>query len=119
MQTKYYNDNTKQEEWRCRYYSKAYACSSGTGAPSRHLKEFYEILKESVRDVTVKNIQKSIEDAFTQAEANPQKRRRLDSDEVSQDKLETLWVRCLVSCNLAFNIVYNPEFRAFITYLNS
>ena len=28
-------------------------------------------------------------------------------------------MRCLVSYNLAFNIVCNPEFRAFILYLNS
>jgi hypothetical protein len=25
----------------------------------------------------------------------------------------------VVSCNLAFNIVFNPEFRAFIMYFNS
>ena len=57
--------------------------------------------------------------AFTTAAANPYKRRRLDTEEVSQDQLESLWVRCLVSCNLAFNIIANPEFRAFILYLNS
>jgi hAT family C-terminal dimerisation region/BED zinc finger len=119
MQTKYYNEATKSEEWRCRYCVKVYACSGGTTAPARHLEDFHEIPKDSARDVTVKNIQRSIGDAFAQAAANPQKRRRLDTDEVSQDRLESLWIRCLVSCNLAFNIVTNPEFRAFIMYLNS
>ena len=37
-----------------------------------------------------KNIQKSLQAAFAQADANPQKRRRLDTEEVSQDKLESL-----------------------------
>jgi hypothetical protein len=60
-----------------------------------------------------------METAITHVEANPYKRRRLDAKEVSQDELETLWVRCLVSCNLSFNIVANPEFRAFVLYLNS
>ena len=119
MQTKYYNEITNVEEWRCRYCSKVYALSGGTGAPGRHLEDYHEISKESPRDTAVKNIQKSLSDAFAQAEAHPQKRRRLDTETVSQDKLETLWIRCLVSCNLAFNIVTNTEFRAFILYLNA
>jgi hypothetical protein len=119
MQTIYYNESSGLEEWRCRYCSKTYLCSGGTGIASKHLEEFHDIPKESSRDTTVKNIQKSLQAAFAYTEANPQKRRRLDTEEVSQDKLESLWVRCVVSCNLAFNIVSNPEFRAFILYLNS
>ena len=119
MQTKYYNEVTKLEEWRCRYYTKTYLTSGSTSGPGNHLEDFHEIPRDSPRDTVVKNIQRSLKSAFATAAANPQKRRRLDTDEVSQDKLESLWVRCLVSCNLAFNIVSNPEFRAFILYLNS
>ncbi len=56
MQTKYYNEATKLEEWRCRYCTKSYYTSGGTTVLRRHLEEFYEILRESLRDVTVKNI---------------------------------------------------------------
>ena len=62
---------------------KSYHTLGGTVVLRRHLEEFYEILRESLRDVTVKNIQRSLQDAFAQAEANPQKRRRLDTEEVS------------------------------------
>jgi hypothetical protein len=57
--------------------------------------------------------------AIQYTEANPQKHRRLDTEEVLQDKLETFWIHCLVFCNLAFNIVINTEFRAFIMYFNA
>ena len=64
------------------------------------------------------NIQKSMEQALATAEANPTKRRRLNTDTIKQDKLEALWVRAIVSCNLSFRLVENVEFRAFIKYLN-
>jgi hypothetical protein len=38
---------------------------------------------------------------------------------MSQDKLKSLWIHCVVSCNLAFNLVTNTKFRVFILYLNS
>ena len=119
MQTKYYNEITGLEEWRCRYCSTTYLTSGSTSGPSGHLQMAHELLRDAPRDAQATNIQRSLQEAFARAEANPQKRRRLDTDEVSQDKLESLWVRCIVSCNLAFNIVSNPEFRAFILYLNS
>ena len=90
IQTKYHNENTNVEEWRCRYCTKVYALSGGTGAPGRHLEEYYNIPRESPRDIAVKNIQKSLAEAFAQAEAHPQKRRRIDMETVSQDKLESL-----------------------------
>jgi hypothetical protein len=38
---------------------------------------------------------------------------------MSQDKLKSLWIHYVVSCNLAFNLVANTKFRVFILYLNS
>jgi len=49
----------------------------------KHLEEYYNILKELLQDIAVKNIQRTIEAAFSYAVANPQKRRRLDIEEVS------------------------------------
>jgi len=60
-----------------------------------------------------------MEVAIAHAAANPYKRRRVNIEDISQDYLKSLWIRCLVSCHLAFNIVTNPEFRAFILYLNA
>ena len=57
---------------------------------AKHLMDTHELPKESPRDTMAKNIQKSLQATFTQANANPQKRRRLDTKEVSQDRLETL-----------------------------
>jgi hypothetical protein len=57
---------------------------------AKHLIDTHELLKESPRDIMAKNIQKSLQAIFAQANANPQKRQRLDTKEVSQDRLETL-----------------------------
>jgi hAT family C-terminal dimerisation region len=119
MQTKYYNPITGVEEWRCRYCSATYATSGSTSGPQGHLEGKHDIPRNSVRSIQAKNIQQSLEVGFAIAAANPHKRRRLDTEEISQDKLESLWIRCVVSCNLAFNLVVNTEFRAFILYLNS
>ena len=119
MQTKYYNESSGLEEWRCGYCSKTYLTSRSTSGPVGHLKVDHEILKDSQRSTKAQNIQKSLKEAYAQAAANPQKRRRIDTEKVEQDKLEALWVRCLVSCNLSFNMVNNTEFYAFISYLNS
>lgn len=118
MQMKYYNRHTGLEEWRCAYCEKSYLTSGSTSGPARHLIDFHSIPDGSSRGVKVMNIQKSMEQAFAVAEANPAKRRRLDTDTIEQDKLEALWVRTIVSCNLSFRLVENPEFRAFINYLN-
>ena len=118
MQTKYYNIYSKLKEWRCAYCHKTYLTSGSTSAPKAHLIDFHQIPDGSARGVKVMNIQKSMEQALATAEANPTKRRRLDTDTIEQDKLEALWVRAIVSCNLSFRLVENVEFRAFIKYLN-
>ncbi len=90
IQTIYYNESSGLEEWQCQYCSKTYLCSGGTGITSKYLEEFYDISKESSRDTTVKNIQKSLQAAFAYTKANLQKQQRLDTEEVLQDKLESL-----------------------------
>ncbi len=65
IQTKYHNENTNVEEWRCQYCTKVYALSGRTGAPGRHLEEYHNIPWKSPRDIAVKNIQKSLAEAFT------------------------------------------------------
>src|SRR6266536_5282006 len=118
IQTKYYNIYSNLEEWRCAYCHKTYLTSRSTSAPKAHLIDFYMIPDGSARGVKAMNIQKSIEQALAIVEANPTKRRRLDVDTIKQDKLEALWVRAIVSCNLYFRLVENFEFRAFIKYFN-
>ncbi len=114
MQKKYYNEVTRVEEWRCWYCSKAYAVSGSTSGPAGHLMVQHKILRDSKREVKAQNIQRSMEQVLAQVAANPQKRRRLDTEEVKQDELEALWVRVVVSCNLSLRLVENPEFRVFI-----
>ncbi len=71
MQTKYYNEMTRLEEWRCRYYSKTYLTLGSTSGPAAHLEEYHQIPKDSKRNIKALNVQKSLQQAFTQAEANP------------------------------------------------
>jgi hypothetical protein len=52
---------------------KVYALSGGTRAPGRHLEEYHDIPRESPRDIAVRNIQESMEDAIAYTEANPQR----------------------------------------------
>jgi hypothetical protein len=119
MYTLYYNDDG-EEVWRCRYCANAklYKISGSTSGPSGHLTDYHGIPGGSARDVQAKNVQRSLEQGFATARANPQKRRRPDTETIEQDRLEALWVRCVVSCNLSFRLVANTEFRAFVKYLN-
>ncbi len=82
IQTKYYNEITRLEEWRYQYYLTVYLTSRSTSSPSSHLEKIHDILRNSARDTQVKNIQTSLQEAFSQVEANPYKRRRLDIEEV-------------------------------------
>jgi len=119
MYTLYYGDDGG-EVWRCRYCANAkpYKVSGSTSGPAGHLTDYHGIPGGSARDVQAKNVQRSLEQGFATARANPQKRRRPDTETIEQDKLEALWVRCVVSCNLSFRLVANTEFRAFVKYLN-
>lgn len=117
-QTYYVNEMSGKGEWRCRYCTKTYLLSGSTSGPGGHLEEVHALPRDSPRTTKAANITYSLETAFAQAAANPQKRRRPDTTSIDQDQLEVLWVRCLVSCNLSFRMIENTEFRAFIKYLN-
>jgi hypothetical protein len=48
-----------------------YLSSGSTSGPAGHLIEVHEIPRDSKRDIKAKNVQKSLDKAFTQAVANP------------------------------------------------
>ena len=90
MQIRYYNGVIRREEQQCRYYSTIYLTFSSFSSLSRHLQEAYKLLQESKRDAKAKNVQISLKQGFAQAIANPQKRQRLNTKTVNQDRLESL-----------------------------
>jgi hypothetical protein len=53
---------------------------------------------------------------------NPHKRRRVGDGEgvsIQPNVLKILWVNVLAACSLALRLVSVPQFRAFLSYLNS
>lgn len=126
IETRYYNEITGKEEWRCRYCPKTYACSGGTGAPSDHLtdpisKKGHGLQRDSAREVKAKNLQGTIDAALATAEEQNHKRRRLNDQSggsINAGALEVLYTRLIVACSLPFRLVECPEFRQFLYYLN-
>lgn len=102
MQMLYYNEVTGEEEQRCRYCPQTYATSESTSGLGGHLISKHGFEKGDGQDAKAQQIQQSIKQALEIAAANPQKRRRLDTDTIKQDKLEVLWVRAVAACNLHF-----------------
>jgi hypothetical protein len=125
-ETRYNNEITGKEEWRCRYCPKTYACSGGTGAPSDHLtdpvsKKGHGLPKNSPREAKAKNQQATIDAALATAERQNYKRRRLDDrpgGSIKAGALEVLYTRFIVACSLPLRLVECPEFREFLSYLN-
>ena len=60
MQTKYYNEATGGEEWRCHYCSKTYLISGSTSGPAGHLEVDHKVPKDSQWNVKAKSVQKSL-----------------------------------------------------------
>ncbi|KID80838.1 transposase-like protein [Metarhizium guizhouense ARSEF 977] len=125
-ETRYYNQRTGKEEWRCKHCSKTYTCSGGTAAPAKHLTdpppEGHGLPKGAPRTAKVANIRTILEQARLTAEENPRKRRRLNDqtgDSVAPDQLEALYVRFITACSLPLRLVECPEFRALLAYLNT
>jgi hypothetical protein len=113
-----------KREWRCRFCRQNYQLSRGTHAIKRHLNDAHAIFEDSPADIRAKNVQIDIQNAMDTALANPQKRRKLnDSDgghlPLNGDVLEVLYVKFITACNMPLRLVENPEFRAFVSYLNS
>lgn len=126
METRYYNQRTGKEEWRCKHCNKTYSCSGGTAAPAKHLTdpppEGHGLLKGAPRTAKVTNIRTILEQARLAAEENPRKRRRLNDqcgDSIDPDQLEALYVRFITACSLPFRLIECPEFRALLAYLNT
>jgi hypothetical protein len=125
-ETRYYNQRTGKEEWRCKHCHKTYSCSGGTAAPAKHLTdpppEGHGLPKGAPRTAKVTNIRTILEQARLSAEENPRKRRRLNDqsgDSIDPDRLEALYVRFVAACSLPFRLVECPEFRALLAYLNT
>ncbi|KAF1730627.1 hypothetical protein CRV24_008696 [Beauveria bassiana] len=124
-ETRYYNQRTGKEEWRCRHCNKTYSCSGGTAAPAKHLTdpppEGHGLSRGAPRTSKVVNIRAILAQARLTAEEKPRKRRRLNDqagDSIVPDQLEALYVRLISACSLPFRLVECPEFRALLLYLN-
>ncbi|OLL26463.1 putative AC transposase [Neolecta irregularis DAH-3] len=121
IETRYYNKETGQEEWHCRYCTQVYRTSGSTSGPSKHLIDDHKLKKNDSRNAKAKSQQISLNQAFQIAKQNPQKRCRLDDgpgESINPDHLEVLFVKMIAACSLPFRIVECPEFRAFLYYLN-
>ncbi|OBS15909.1 hypothetical protein FPOA_27961 [Fusarium poae] len=126
VETRYYNQRTGKEEWRCKHCDKTYASSGGTAAPAKHLMDpppdGHGLPKGAPRTAKVTTIRTIIEQARVAAEENPRKRRRLNDqsgDSIEPDQLEALYVSFITACSLPFRLVECPEFRALLAYINN
>ncbi|OAQ58045.2 ribonuclease H-like protein [Pochonia chlamydosporia 170] len=126
IETRYYNQRTRKEEWRRKYCEKTYSCSGGTAAPTKHLTDpppdGHGLPKGAPRSAKVRTIRTILEQARLTAEENVRKRRRLNNhygDSVDPDQLEVLYVRFIAACSLPFRLVECAEFRALLSYVNA
>lgn len=121
-------DNKGAEAWPCLYCAnegktKTYATSGGTKNIVDHLKK-HNVFEDSIAQKRLLNQQQSIEEAMESAEHNPSKRRKIVEEEPEEKQLdgavlESLFVRFLSANNQSLRLVECPEFRAFLTYVNS
>ncbi|KJZ73349.1 hypothetical protein HIM_07353 [Hirsutella minnesotensis 3608] len=98
IETKYYNQRTGKEEWRCKHCDKSYCCSGGTAAPAKHLTDpppdGHGLPKGAPRTAKITNIRTILELACVTAKEHPRKRRRLNDqsgDSIDPDQLEALY----------------------------
>lgn len=113
-----YYDKKERLIWICRHCNEEYLLSGGTTGISKHLIGKHEQERSSTRDTQVKNQQRSIADALTEAGRRPQKRRKLydrqSGESLDGTVLEILWVNVLVACSLALRLICLRPFRAFL-----
>lgn len=126
IETRYYNQRTGKEEWRCKYCDKTYSCSGGTAAPAKHLTDAppdgHGLPKGAPRTAKVRTIQTILEKARLTAEENVRKRRGLNDQygsSIDPDQLEVLYIRFITACSLPIRLVECPEFRAMLAYVNA
>lgn len=118
-----------KEVWPCRHCAKKgkkklYLISAGTLNIERHLVREHSIVEQTPSEKRAADQQSSIEEAMKLADQNTQKRRRLTSEdplekELDPHVLESLFTRFLATNNQSLHLVQCPEFRTFLTYLNS
>ncbi|EXK24176.1 hypothetical protein FOMG_19084 [Fusarium oxysporum f. sp. melonis 26406] len=125
-ETRYYNQRTGKEDWRCKHCERAYAGSGGAAAPAKHLMDpppdGHGPPKGAPCTVKVATIRTILEQAHAAAAENPPKRRRLNDqsgDSIDPDQLEVLYVRFITARSLPFRLVECPEFRALSAYINN
>jgi len=60
-----YTNSVGKEEWRCKYYSKAYSTNGGTRIIQSHLQTAHHLKESSPREILLKKRQILIEEALT------------------------------------------------------
>jgi hypothetical protein len=105
--------------WRCKYCTKEYRESGGTGYIALHLKTAHDI-HDTIKQQKSSAQQLSIATAFQQGEESQCKRRRLNSlpSSLNPATLEQLFVRWISSCSVGFRMAERPEFRDLLFFLN-
>jgi hypothetical protein len=105
--------------WRCKYCTKEYRESGGTGYIALHLKTAHDI-HDTIKQQKASAQQLSIATAFQQGEESQCKRRRLNSlpSSLNPATLEQLFVRWISSCSVGSRMAERPEFRDLLFFLN-
>ena len=105
--------------WRCKYCTKEYRESGGTGYIALHLKTAHDI-HDTAKQQRASSQQLSIASAFQQGEESQYKRRRLNSlpSSLNPATLEQLFVRWISSCSIGFRMAERSEFRDLLFFLN-
>jgi len=103
---------------------KEYIVSTGSRNIETHLKNAHSIHEDSPMNKRLQQQQQSIQEAMDSAEFNTSKKRKLTKETIHEKPLdgatlEALFVHWITSDNQALCLVEYPEFRAFLTYLNS
>ena len=122
--TKYQYFNRGKEEWRYKYYSKAYSINRGTRVIQRHLLKKYTKTKKSSRENISAKRQQSIKHALKLSQNKSFKRRKLNttnsnSNLLNSSHLKVLYIKFLTACHLPLRLVECPEFRDLLNYINN
>jgi hypothetical protein len=104
-----------KESWCCKFCSKEYTIAGGTNIIIKHLKERHSIDFKTPQEQRIDGYQSTIAVAFARPHTINHKRRRLDNitavTPLDPCVLEDLYVRWIVACGIAFQMVSIPEFR--------
>jgi hypothetical protein len=79
-ETLYYHPTTAKLEWRCKYCPKRYTLNGGTRLIKQHLIAAHETSESSPRQERLIKRQRTIEEAITFGEKQPQKRQLIALD---------------------------------------